>query len=141
MGRFAERCLLALFVVSLVAGRAEAQQSQIEAHGNYVRTTESHSTSWGGGGQYGVTLGSPQQPVQLSPSLGADWTRQENDGPSTTSVGLDVNLQPGGGGVFTPYVGGSVSANWVSKDAPSGALLGLEYIAGAYYKLEAQGPL
>jgi hypothetical protein len=92
-------------------------------------------------GQYGATLGSKSAPVQLSPSLGVDWTKQENDGPSTTSLGLDVNVQPGGGSPFTPYVGGSASANWVSKNAPGGALLGLEYMAGAYYKLEAQGPI
>ena len=95
----------------------------------------------GRGGQYQVTLGSKQQAVRLSPSLGADWIKQENSGPSTTSVGLDVNVQPGGDSPLTPYAGGSVSANWVSKDAPKGALLGLEYIAGVYNKLESQGPI
>jgi hypothetical protein len=132
-----------LMVAALVLGAStlHAQEKQIEIHGNYVRTTQSHSNSWGGGAQYGMTLGSKEQAVRVSPSLGADWTQQENSGPSTTSVGLDVNFQPGGNSPFTPYVGGSVSANWVSENAPSGALLGLEYMAGAYYKLEAQGPI
>ena len=125
--------------LTVAASSAAAQQSQVEAHGSYVRTTQSHSSSWGAGAQLNTNWGSKQAPVQFSSSEGLDWTKQENDGPSTTSLGLDLSIQPGGGGVFTPYAGGGVSANWVSKNAPSGALLGLEYLAGAYYKLEAQG--
>jgi len=124
----------------LTASSAAAQQSQVEAHGNYVRTTQTHSNSWGAGAQLNTNWGSKQAPVQVSTSEGLDWAKQENDGPSTTSLGLDVSIQPGGG-VLTPYAGGSVSANWVSKDAPAGALLGLEYLGGVYYKLEAQGKL
>ena len=129
---------LALAVLTQSAG---AQERQLEAHASYSRTTEAHADAWGAGGQYQLTLGSKEQAVRLSPSLGADWMQQQNSGPSTTSVGLDVNLQPGGDSPLTPYAGGSVSANWVSKDAPKGALLGLEYMAGVSYKLEAQGPI
>jgi hypothetical protein len=132
------RIAVAFGLIGAASG-AGAQQSQVEAHGNYVRTTQTHSSSWGAGAQLNTSWGSKQAPVQLSTSEGVDWTQQENDGPSTTSLGLDVNIQPGGGGVLTPYVGGSVSANWVSKNAPSGALLGLEYLGGVFYKLEAQG--
>jgi hypothetical protein len=129
----------AVAVALLLAARAAAaQQSQVEAHANYVRATGTNSNAWGAGAQLGTTWGSKQAPVQLSTSEGLDWTKEEGGGASTTSLGLDVSIQPGGGGVFTPYAGGGISANWVSEDAPSGALLGLEYLAGLYYKLEAQ---
>jgi hypothetical protein len=128
-------------LLMVLARSAGAQQSQIEAHANYIPAEGSNSTAWGAGGQYQLTLGSKQQPVRLSPSLGVDWTQQEKSGPNTTTVALDVNLQPGGDSQLTPYAGGSVSANWVSKNAPKGALLGLEYMGGVYYKLEAQGKL
>jgi hypothetical protein len=131
--------ITAAFAVIALGRPARAQESQLEAHANYQRTTVSHANAWGAGAQYQVTLGAKQQPVRLSPSIGADWTQQESSGPSTTSVGLDVHVQPGGDSPLTPYVGGSVSANWVSKNAPGGALLGLEYMAGVYYKLESQG--
>ena len=127
--------------LAVLSQGARAQESQLEAHGSYSRTTVTPSDVWGAGAQYQLTLGSKEQPVRFSPSLGADWMQQSNSGPSTTSVGLDVNVQPGGDSPLTPYAGGSVSANWVSKDAPKGALLGLEYMAGLYYKLEAQGPI
>jgi len=129
---------LALIVLTRLAG---AQESQVEVHANYLPGTGRNSTAWGAGGQYQLTLGSKQQAVRLSPSLGVDWSRQEESGPSTTSVGLDVNVQPGGDSQLTPYAGGSVSANWVSEDAPKGALLGLEYMGGVYYKLEPKGAL
>jgi len=128
----------ALFVLTRPTG---AQESQLEAHASYSRTTVTPSDVYGAGAQYQVTLGSKDQAVRLSPSLGADWMQQSNSGPNTTSVGLDVSVQPGGDSPLTPYAGGSVSANWVSKDAPKGALLGLEYMAGLYYELEAQGPI
>ena len=141
MDRFASLRLAAAFGLMAAGSSAAAQQSQIEAHGSYVRTTQSHSNSWGAGAQLNTSWGSKQAPVQLSTSEGLDWTKQEKGGASTTSLGLDVTIQPGGGGVFTPYAGGSMSANWVSKNAPDGALLGLEYLGGVYYKLEAQGKL
>jgi hypothetical protein len=138
------RRLLALttaLALIVLARSSDAQDSQVEFHANYLPSTGSNSSAWGAGGQYQLTLGSKQQPVRLSPSLGVDWSQQEDSGPSTTSVGLDVNLQPGGDSQLTPYAGGSVSANWVSKNAPKGALLGLEYMGGVYYKLEPQGSL
>lgn len=127
--------------LAVLARSAGAQDKQVEVHANYVPGEGTSSSAWGAGGQYQLTLGSKQQAVRLSPSLGVDWTKQEESGPSTTSVGLDVNLQPGGDSPLTPYAGGSVSANWVSENAPKGALLGLEYMAGVYYKLESQGSL
>ena len=133
--------LIAALALVFAARSAESQESQLEAHANYIPGTGDASPAWGGGGQYQVTLGAKGQAVRFSPSLGVDWTRQEESGPSTTSVGLDVNVQPGGDSPLTPYAGGSVSANWVSENAPKGALLGLEYMGGVYYKLEAQGPL
>jgi hypothetical protein len=141
MDSFRRAWIAAALGLMVTASSAAAQQSLVEAHASYVRTTQSHSNSWGAGAQLNTNWGSKQAPVQFSTSEGIDWTKQEDDGPSTTSLGLDVNIQPGGGGVITPYAGGSVSANWVSKNAPDGALLGLEYLAGVYYKLEAQGKL
>lgn len=134
-------CIMTALALAIVGRSAGAQESQVEFHGNYVPGSGSSSTAWGGGAQYQVTLGSKEQAVQLSPSLGVDWTKGEESGPSTTSVGLDVNVQPGGDSPLTPYAGGSVSANWVSEDAPKGTLLGLEYMGGVYYKLESQGSL
>jgi hypothetical protein len=133
--------IAAALAVFARAESARAQESQVEVHANYVPGSGSSSAAWGAGGQYQLTLGSKEQTVRLSPSLGVDWTQQEESGPSTTSVGLDVNLQPGGDSQLTPYAGGSISVNWVSENAPKGALLGLEYMGGVYYKLEAQGPL
>ena len=136
--RLALTTALALITLTRVAG---AQESQVEVHANYIPGSAGNSDAWGAGGQYQLTLGSKEQPVRLSPSVGVDWTQQEESGPSTTSVGLDVNVQPGGDSPLTPYAGGSVSANWVSENAPNGALLGLEYMGGVYYKLESQGKL
>jgi hypothetical protein len=133
--------IVTAFALVALIRPAGAQESQLEAHASYARTTVTPTDVWGAGAQYQLTLGSKAQPVRFSPSLGADWTQQSNSGPNTTSVGLDVNVQPGGDSPVTPYAGGSVSANWVSKNAPTGALLGLEYMAGLYYKLEAQGPI
>jgi len=139
MDRMGPTWLAASLALLLAVSGAEGQQSQVEAHASYVRATDTNTNAWGGGAQLGTTWGSKQAPVQLSTSEGLDWTKQEGGGSSTTSLGLDVSIQPGGGGVFTPYAGGGISANWVSENAPSGALLGLEYLAGLYYKLEAQG--
>ena len=119
-----------------------AQQSSVEAHANFARTTQTHLSSWGGGTQYQLLFGGTQQPVQLGSSLGVDYQKQEKGGPSETSGALDVTAQPGGDSPVTPYVGGSVSENWLSGGgAPSGAKLGLEYIIGAQVKLEPKGPL
>jgi hypothetical protein len=126
----------------LVPAIAAAQQSSVEGHASYARTTQTHQSSWGAGAQYQMVWGAKNAPVQLGTSLGGDWMQQENSGPTTWSLSYDATLQPGGGGSITPYAGGSISANWLSGGgAPSGAQLGLEYILGVQLKPEAQGPL
>ena len=125
----------------LLATTAHAQEWGVEGHANYSRTTTTHQSSWGVGAQLMGTFGGTSAPVNLSTSLGADWLKQEHSGPSTTSVSYDATIQPGGSSAITPYAGGSVSANWVSDNAPKGALLGLEYILGVQFKPESQGPL
>ena len=136
------RSTIGLLFTLLCAATAQAQQWAVEGHGNYSRTTTTHQSSWGAGGQVQGTFGGQSAPVNLSTSLGADWLQQEHSGPSTTSLSLDATLQPGGSMAITPYAGGSISANWLSgNSSPKGALLGLQYIVGAQIKLESQGPL
>lgn len=125
----------------LLATTAHAQQWSVEGHANYSRTTTTHQSSWGIGAQLIGTFGGKSAPVNLSTSLGADWLKQENSGPSTTSVSYDATIQPGGSSALTPYAGGSIGANWVSENAPKRALLGLQYILGVQFKPESQGPL
>jgi hypothetical protein len=119
-----------------------AQQWQAEVHGNYARTTQSHANSWGTGVQVASTWGAKRAPVQLVTSLAGDWQKQENNGPSQWSLGYDATVQPGGQSAFTPYAGGGISANWLrGSGAPSGTLLGLQYIVGLLVKPEAQSQL
>lgn len=126
----------------LVSGTSRAQQWQSEVHGNYARTTQTHSNSWGAGAQVSSTWGGKNAPVQLGTSLAGDWQQQENNGPSQWSVGYDATLQPGGQHMLTPYAGGSISANWLNGGgAPSGTHLGLQYILGVQAKPEAQSAL
>ena len=67
--------LAVALALTVAASSAAAQQSQVEAHGSYVRTTQSHSSSWGAGAQLNTNWGSKQAPVQFSSSEGLDWTR------------------------------------------------------------------
>ena len=128
--------------MALIAGPLGAQQWQGEVHGNYARTTTSHANSWGAGAQAAATWGAKKAPVQLVTSLAGDWQKQENGGPSQWTLGYDATVQPGGQSAITPYAGGGISANWLSGGgAPSGTLLGLQYIVGLQFKPEAQGPL
>jgi hypothetical protein len=62
--------------------------------------------------------------------------KQEQDGPSQESLSLDANVQPGGSSSLTPYVGGSVSANWSNGTGKQweGSRLGLETMGGLQYK-------
>ena len=88
--------LARLAVFAAVAGvPLGAQQSSVEAHANFARTTQTHLSSWGGGTQYQLLFGGTQQPVQLGSSLGVDYQKQEKGGPSETSGALDVTRQPG----------------------------------------------
>ena len=125
-----------------VAVPCSGQQRQVSGYANYVNPMHSSQTSWGGGAQYQLTWGSQQSPVRLNTALAGDYQRQENRGQSQTDVSYDMTLQPGGNGAVTPYVGGSVSANWLSGDGvPSGAKLGLQYVLGAQLKPDSQGPV
>lgn len=133
-------CAMAL-AACLTAGTAAAQQSTGDVHASYQRTTVSKANAWGVGAQYQLTFGGKQAPLQLNTSLGADWIKQENNGPSTTSLSYDATTQPGGSGSLMPYVGGSVSANWSGGNNKQwdGAKLGLEAIGGLQVKLGLSG--
>lgn len=116
------------------ASTAGAQQSSVEGHANYSRTTQSHLSSWGGGAQYGLTFGSSHKP-RLGTSLGADYMKQEKGGPSQISGSLDVTVQVQAGPLVSPYVGGSVSENHTSGGGQSSTDPGYGYIVGTLVKL------
>ena len=86
-----------------------------------------------------MTFGSAKIPLELSLSPSFDGIMQENDGPTQTTLSLDVDLQPPGNATVTPYIGGSASSNWsVGDDAQwDGARLGIEMLAGALVKLSS----
>lgn len=132
-----------LLAAALLASPAGAQQWQGDLHGNYARGTQSHSNSWGAGGQLQATWGGKSAPVKLGTSAGVDYTKQEKSGPSQTNLGADVTLQPGGNGSLVPYAGGSISSNWSGGDAKqwTGAKMGLETLAGVQIKSAAMGPI
>lgn len=137
-----QKWLVTIAAVACSARVAGAQQWQGELHGNYARTTQTHSNSWGAGAQVASTWGAKNAPAQLVTSFAGDWQQQENDGPRQWTLGYDATVQPGGQHAFTPYAGGSISANWLSGGgAPSGAQLGLQYILGLLLKPEAQSAL
>jgi hypothetical protein len=127
---------LGLLAVAAVAGPAAAQQTQLDAHGNFVTTTSSHTQSWGAGVAVQMTFGSSTAPAQLSVAPGFDYLKQENSGPSQETVALDVDVQPGGSSTITPYVGVSASENWSSGTSKqwSGGKLGLETLGGVQIK-------
>ena len=138
-------CASTLAATALLASSspAAAQQWQGDLHGNYARGTQSHANSWGAGAQVQATWGGSSAPVKVGTSGGVDYTKQEKSGPSQTSLGLDVTLQPGGNGSVIPYAGGSVSSNWSGGDAKqwTGAKTGLETLAGVQIKSAALGSL
>ena len=137
-----QKCLVMIVPFVLAVPALGAQQWQGEAHGNYARTTTTHANSWGAGLQVAATLGAKNAPAQLVTSLGGDWQRQENNGPTQWTLGYDATVQPGGQHMLTPYAGGGISANWLSGGgAPSGTLPGLQYILGLQLKPEQQGAL
>lgn len=128
--------LLMAAALVCVAARAGAQQTQLDAHGNFSTTTQSHDQSWGAGIGPQITFGEESAPVRLSVSPGFDYLKQENGGPSQESLSLDANLQPGGSSSLTPYVGASASANWSSGSGKQwdGSRLGLETMGGVQFK-------
>ena len=127
---------MSLIFFVCTAGIAGAQERNLDLHLDYARGTSSHANSWGAGAAAQLTWGGNSAPAKVSTSLGADYTKQENSGPSQTSVSLDVTAQPGGSSALTPYAGGSTSANWSGGDAKqwNGAKLGLEVLGGLQFK-------
>src|SRR4051812_22826914 len=79
----------------IVPATVAAQQWSVEGHGNYARTTQTHLSSWGAGAQVVATWGGTTAPIQLNTSLGGDWIKQENSGPTTWSLSYDATIQPG----------------------------------------------
>ena len=116
---------------------AEAQQRQIDIHGNYSRGTATHTNAWGVGPNLQFSWGGSHAPLMLGTALGLDYLKQEQGGPSQWNLSTDITVQPGGGGSLTPYVGGSAGANWSTGSASqwSGARLGLEAIGGLQLKI------
>jgi hypothetical protein len=132
------RAFTTTFVIfAITAAPLHAQDRSADLHLDYSRTTQTHQNSWGAGAALQLTWGSSTAPAKLNTSFGADYMKQENGGPSQTSVSTDVTLQPGGSSAFTPYAGGSASANWSGGSASqwSGARLGLETLAGFQFKV------
>lgn len=129
--------------VPLAPATLRAQQTQLDVHGNYAIGTSTHSKSWGGGVGVQTTFGGKTSPIAISTSPGIDYLKQENGGPSQTSVSLDVDVQPGGDASVVPYVGASASANWSGGSGKmwDGAKLGLETAAGAQLKLTSSASL
>jgi hypothetical protein len=130
------RATAATFIILAVTTTAHAQERSADLHLDYSRTTQTHQNSWGGGAAVQLTWGGSSAPAKLNTSFGADYMKQENGGPSQTSVSTDVTVQPGGSSAFTPYAGGSASANWSGGSASQwrGSRLGLETLAGFQFK-------
>lgn len=131
------RAIATTFVLAVLTGTTlHAQERSADLHLNYARGTQSHQNSWGGGAGLQLTWGGSKAPAKLSTSVGGDYTKQENGGPSQTSVSTDWTVQPGGNSALTPYAGGSASANWSGGSASqwSGSRLGLDAIGGVQFK-------
>ena len=126
----------ALFIISAYPALAYSQERIADIHLDYARGTTSHQNSWGAGAALQLTWGGSHAPAKVSTSIGGDYMKQENSGPSQTSASLDIALQPGGSSAFTPYAGGSVSSNWSGGATKqwTGARLGLESLAGFQFK-------
>jgi hypothetical protein len=132
--------------VLLAAGAALAPaclmaQTQLDVHANYSTGTTTHNKSWGGGIGAQSTFGAKSSPIALSVAPSLDYLKQQNGGPSQTTVSADLDVQPGGSSTVTPYVGVSAGANWSGGSGKmwQGSKLGLETIAGAQVKLGLSG--
>jgi len=137
--RATRQYLVTLFALALlsVPRVATSQQAQLDLHGDLVVGTSTHNKSWGGGVGAQIALNSSSSPVVVSVSPSVDYVKQQNDGPSQTSLSADVDVQPGGSSTVTPYAGVSAGANWSggSNKQWTGSELGLEMLAGAQVKL------
>jgi hypothetical protein len=133
------RMLLTSALGVLVASACQAQEWSAEGHGEYARTTQTHQSAWGAGVSIESLWGATHAAVRLGTSLGGDVQKERGDAPTQWSVSYDATLEPRGGAAVTPYIGGSVSANWLAgSNATDGALLGLQYIAGIELKPSAK---
>ncbi|HET7457604.1 MAG TPA: outer membrane beta-barrel protein [Gemmatimonadaceae bacterium] len=131
----------ALLCATAVGRAAGAQESSIEGHANYARTTQTHLDSWGAGAQYGLTFGSKHKP-QLATSLGVDYTKQEKSGPQQINGSLDASVQVPVSPMFAPYVGGSVGVNRTTGGGqPASTEPGFQYIVGAQLEPDPQSPI
>jgi opacity protein-like surface antigen len=129
------RMLFAAALAVCVASACQAQEWSAEGHGEYARTTQTHQSAWGAGASIESLWGATHAALRLGTSLGADVQKQGGDAPTQWSVSYDATLEPGGSAAVTPYIGGSVSANWLTgNSATDGALLGLQYILGVELK-------
>jgi hypothetical protein len=136
----ARRCL-ATFAAGLLALAAlpiaARAQAQLDVHGNFAKGTSTHTSSWGGGvGVQGIIAGKSSL-IALSAAPSFDYFKQENSGPAQETLSLDLDLQPGGNGTITPYVGASAGANWSSGTNKQwdGTKLGLEMLGGVQVKV------
>lgn len=126
-------------LIGIVASQLGAQQTQLDLHGNYALGTTSKLHSWGAGVALEETFGSSQSAVKLSLSPGVDLLKQEDGGPTQTTVSVDADIQPGETHLFTPYTGVSAGANWSGGSAKQwdGTRLGLEMLLGVALKLNS----
>src|SRR3982750_1177442 len=106
------RGLIGIVIISTAAiastalvprSRAAQQQRQGELHANYSRQTQSKSNAWGAGTQLQLVWGAKHAPVVLGTSLGGDYLKQENGGPTSWNTSADAVVEPGGNGAVTPY--------------------------------------
>lgn len=111
----------------------EAEESHL------VVGTSTHAKCWGGGVGVQETFGKSSSPFKLSLSPSLNVVKQENGGPTQTSLSLDADLQPPGNSTLTPYVGVSAGANWSGGDAKQwdGSRLGIEMLGGATAKFNS----
>ena len=142
-------CAVLTLAASLAVSGAvpcAAQDGQLELTALGSRTRRTGARAYGGGAQYQLTWGAGVRPVRLAAALGADLQRTRASGETQRSLSTDVTLVFGGQARLTPFVGGSVGANWMSGGASdgsssSGAELGIQAVLGAQYQLGAHTPL
>ena len=140
LSRIHTAALLVVTGLSALARGAVAQQAQLELDGLYSVTTSTHTKSWGGSGGVQVTFGGSNAPLALSVTPSVSYLKQENSGPGQTNLGASVNLQSGGHGAFTPYVGADAGSNWStgSNKQWEGARLGVDMLAGTEFKFSSK---
>jgi hypothetical protein len=112
-------------------------QAQLDVHGNFARGTSTHTNSWGAGIGIQGTIAGKSSLIAISAAPSFDYLKQENGGPAQEALSLDLDLQPGGTGMVTPYVGASAGANWSSGSGKQwdGTKLGLEAAGGVQLKV------